>query len=118
MKLVDKTNGKVVAQEVEVADKFWPKFRGLMLRRKFKSGEAILFKFKKPGRYSIHMFFVRFPIDLVYLDISLKFVEIHKGIKPWRFYRPKSASSYLVELPAGVVDAFNIKIGHVFRLAQ
>ncbi len=116
MKIVDKTNGKIVAEEVKVADSFWTKFRGLMFRKNFKCGEAMVFDFKKPARYSIHMFFVRFPIDLVYLDGSSKVVEIREGIRPWRFYRPKSKSSSLMELPAGTVEKFGIKIGHDFVL--
>lgn len=113
MRLVDKNN-VVVATEVELADTFWKRFRGLMLRRSFPRGGALLFEFKRPGRYGIHMFFVRFPIDLVYLDSKFRVVELRAKIKPWRVYRPKSAAKYLVELPHGTISRSRISPGHKF----
>jgi hypothetical protein len=114
MKLFDKTTGKTVARDVELANTFWSRFRGLMLRRKFPQGKALLFVFKKPGHYPIHMSFVRFTIDLVYLDNRFKVVEVREMLRPWRLYSPKSQATYLAELPAKTVSKFNIKIGHQF----
>jgi len=68
MRLIDETAGKVLANRVELADTFWRRFSGLMLSRRFPRGSALLFRLPKPCRYSIHMFFVRFPIDILYLD--------------------------------------------------
>lgn len=116
MKLVDRTTGKTVAREVEVANTFWSRFRGLMLRRRFHPGKAILFQFKKPGRHAVHMFLVKFSIDLLYLDQRFKIVEIREALKPWRFYRPKHPASHLVELPAGSVRKLGIHRGHRLEL--
>jgi hypothetical protein len=82
-----------------------------MLKGKFREGEALLFVFKKPGRNSIHMFFMRFPIDLMYLDPSYTVVEIGRGLKPWRLHLSKVDSKYLAELPAGTLDRFKVKLG-------
>ncbi|MEW5995923.1 MAG: DUF192 domain-containing protein [Candidatus Zixiibacteriota bacterium] len=100
-----------MARKIEVADTFWKRFRGLMMRQKLPEGEGMLFKFNNPGRYGIHMFFMRFPIDLVYLDSGFRVVELKEKIKPWRLYRPKNKASYLVELPAGTINGAKIKIG-------
>lgn len=116
MRLVDRTTGKLLASEVELADTFWRRFRGLMLRGKFPRGAALLFSFHKPGRYGVHMFFVRFPIDLVYLDSGFKVVEVRARLKPWRFYRPKIAVSHLIELPAGAIPRARVEIGHKISL--
>lgn len=116
MKPANKSTAKLVLSEAEVADSFWKRFRGLMLRRKFPRGGALLFKFKKPGRYSIHMFFMRFPIDLVYLDFGFKVVETRERLKPWRVYMPKNKSQYLLELPEGTVSRLKIKIGQKIPL--
>lgn len=112
MRLVDETTKKVIASEVELADSFWRRFRGLMFRRKFPPGKAMLFDFKKLGRHGVHMSFMWFPIDLVYLDSDFKVVEVRARLKPWRFYRPKALAKYLIELPAGVVDRTRIRVGH------
>ncbi|HDI13002.1 MAG TPA: DUF192 domain-containing protein [Hadesarchaea archaeon] len=116
--LVDETTGIMLASEVELADTFWKKFRGLMFRRSFPRGNAILFKFGRSGRHSVHTFCVRFPIDLVYLDHKFSVVEVRAGLRPWRFYRPKSASRYLLELPAGTVTRKKIRAGHKIALKQ
>lgn len=110
------STGDVVLGEVEVADSFWKRFRGLMLRRKFPIGSALLFKFRKPGRYGIHMFFMWFPIDLVYMDSGFRVVEIRERLKPWRVYMPKNRAQYLLELPAGTVARLEIKIGRKISL--
>lgn len=112
MRLIDKTTGKVIASRVELADTFWRRFRGLMFRSKLQRGSAMLFSLPRPGRYSIHMFFVRFPIDLLYLDSRFVVVELRAGLKPWRVHRPKAIANYLIELPAGTIARSNVKIGH------
>lgn len=112
MRLVDENSGKVVASEVELADTFWKRLRGLMFRRRFPQGKAMLFKFKKPGRHGIHMFFMRFEIDLVYMDSRFRVVDMKAGIKRWRIYRPKANASYLIELPAGTIHRAGVRVGH------
>jgi hypothetical protein len=116
MHLINHATGAVLADEVEVADTFWKRFRGLMFRRRFPWGKALLFKPPKPGRYRIHMFFVRFPIDLLYLDSRYTVVELRPRLKPWRTHRPKALSNYIVELPAGSISRFHIKKGHKLAL--
>jgi len=116
MRLIDKTTGKVLASKVELADTFWRRFRGLMFRRKFPKSSAVLFKLPKSGRYGIHMFFVRFPIDLLYLDSRFVVVEFRAGLKPWRTHKPKADVNYLVELPAGTLSRLKVKIGHKIEL--
>jgi len=116
MRLIDKTTGEVLANRVELADTFWRRFRGLMFRRRFPRGSAIFFKLHKPGRYGIHMFFVKFPIDLIYLDSKFVVVELRVGLKPWRTHRPKAITNYLIELPAGTISRLKVKIGHKIAL--
>ena len=79
-------------------------------------GSALLFTTPKPGRYSIHMFFVRFPIDLIYLDSRFVVVELRKGLRPWRIHRPKTIANYLIELPEGTILHSNVEIGHKVTL--
>ncbi|HID60939.1 MAG TPA: DUF192 domain-containing protein [Hadesarchaea archaeon] len=116
VRLVNKNNGAVIAREVEPADTFWRRLRGLMLRGKFPRGKALLFKFKNPGRHSIHMFFVRFPIDLIYLDSGFRVVEARAWLRPWHLHRPKTVANYLIELPAGTIQRKGISTGHKLSL--
>ncbi len=110
--VVDKNTGKVIASEVMLADSFFRRFRGLMLRKRLREGQAMLFDFKRPGRHGVHMFFVTFPIDLVYLDSGGRVVEIRARLEPWRVHMSKADSSYLLELPAGTADRLKVRLGH------
>jgi len=116
MCLIVRTTGKILAQNVEVADTFWRRFRGLMLRRKFPRGSALLFKLSRPGRYGVHMLFVKFPIDLLYLNENFVVVDICRNLKPWRIHRPKVKASYIVELPAGTISRTRTKLGQKIEL--
>jgi len=117
-KLIDSTTGTVIARRVGLADGFGSRFRGLMLRKRFPGGEALFFDFKKPGRNSVHMFFVRFPIDLLYLDSSFRVVEVRSYLRPWQLHRSRVVSRYLVELPAGTVSRLGMGLGHKIRLEK
>lgn len=116
MRLIVQTAGKILAQNVEVADTFWRRFRGLMLRRRFPRGSALLFKLSRPGRYGVHMFFVRFPIDLLYLNSKFLVIDMCQTLRPWRVHRPKVKANYIVELPAGTISRARIKLGHKLTL--
>ena len=118
MGLVDKNTGIVIARDVRTADSFFGRFRGLMLKGKLRQGEALFFTFKKPGRNSVHMFFMRFPIDVVYLVSSSTVVEIRGLLKPWRLHVSKVDSKYLVELPAGTASRLKVKLGHKMSLEK
>ncbi|MBA7625274.1 hypothetical protein ES703_32701 [subsurface metagenome] len=116
MRLVDRNTGKILVSEIELADTFWRRFRGLMFRRKFQRGKALMFKFSKPSRYAVHMWFVWFPIDLIYLDSGFRVVELRAGLKSWRFYRPKAIVNYLIEAPVGTISRAGVKVGHKISL--
>ena len=116
--MIDRTTGRVLANRVKLADTFWRRFRGLMFRREFHRGQALLFNLKKPGRYGVHMFFVRFPIDLLYLNSNFSVIEVRSALCPWRIHRPKVKASYIVELPAGTISRARIKLEHKLTLRK
>jgi len=117
-RLVDRMTGKVLADKVELAETFWRRFLGLMFRRNFRKGQALLFKLAKSGRYGVHMFFVRFPIDLLYLNQNFVVVDIRRELRPWRIHRPKVKANYIVELPAGTISLTRTKLGHKLALRK
>jgi uncharacterized membrane protein (UPF0127 family) len=70
--------------------------KGLLGRRELPSGEGILLK---PAS-SVHMAFMRFPIDAVFLDSDLRVVKIASDLRPWRAAASRGAKAVL-ELPSG-----------------
>jgi uncharacterized membrane protein (UPF0127 family) len=89
-------DGTVVCAKCKLAETFWLKFRGLMLRSSLPADEGILFR---PAG-SIHMFFMRFPIDVVFCDRDLRVVKVVRALKPWRTAAARRAK-VTIELAAG-----------------
>lgn len=89
-------NGDVVCDRCVVADSPVSRMKGLLGRSELRSGEGLLLR---PAS-AIHTFFMRFPIDAVFLDRDWRIVGISDGVAPWRTAGRKGAKAVL-ELPAG-----------------
>lgn len=97
--------GEVVLPDAALADTFFKRWRGLMLRRRLAEGEGLLFTFRRENRSetAIHMFFVAFPIAAVWLDTQGVVVDA-KLAKPWRpYYAPARPARYLIEAPPSLL---------------
>ena len=81
-----------------------------MFSKPLKKGNAIVLVSPKQGilETTIHMLFVFFPLDIIWLDKNKKVVDIHKNVKPFTFAAPKKPAKYIIELPCGISS--NIKI--------
>jgi hypothetical protein len=112
-RVVCEETGAVLAEDCELALTTWQRFRGLMLRGQLPAGAGMLF----PHCSSIHMFFMRFPVDLVYLDREGQVVKIVRGLKPWRISLCPGARSTL-ELPAGTIERVGLEVGQVVYTEQ
>jgi uncharacterized membrane protein (UPF0127 family) len=65
---------------------------------------------------SIHMFFMRFPLDVAFLDREGSVVRAYHGIRPWRATRIVRGARTAVELPAGTLAAAGVDRGSMLRL--
>lgn len=101
VRLVHEPTGRVLGDRIQVADTFWTRFRGLMLRRPLQPGEGLLIE----PCSSIHMLFMRFPIDAVFLDADGAVIEIAARVKPWLGIATAKGARAVVELPAGAAAA-------------
>jgi uncharacterized membrane protein (UPF0127 family) len=108
----------VIAENVEVAEGFFHKMRGLMLRGSLPRNSCLLMIFEKPGKHGIWMPLMRFPIDIIFLDSQKKVAGLHKRVRPisfrkrtWRVYYPEKHAKYVIELPAETVKRKNIAAG-------
>lgn len=98
--------GTVIAEQAQVATGLWSRFWGLMGRRELARGSGILIA----PCSSIHMFFMRFPIDVVFLDRDDVVVKIVHSIRPWRLAMGGGGKKAL-ELPAGTAIAVHVTEG-------
>jgi uncharacterized membrane protein (UPF0127 family) len=98
-----KAGGQVVCARCELADSSLKRMRGLLGRTGLEPGEGMLFR---PAG-SIHMFFMRFPIDAVFCDRDLVVVGVERDLQPWRMAGRKGAK-VVVELPVGGADGVEV----------
>ena len=93
--------------EVKVCKTSFSQSLGLMFSRK-NNARALLFEFEKEKKVPLHMFFVFYPIDVLYLNEdnegNKRVVELKEDFKPFTFYFPKNKAKYVVELPANSVN--------------
>ncbi len=97
-----KFNNKVVSR-AKILDSFFSRFKGLMFSKKLNKSESLIFVLDSESRFNsmIHMLFVFFSIDVVFLDSSKKVVDVRKAYPFISFILPKAKSKYVIEMNAG-----------------
>lgn len=105
------SDARVVCARCTVANSPWRRLRGLMGRRSLDAGEGLLLR---PSS-SVHTCFMRFPIDIVFLDRDLTVLDIAPAVRPWRA-RGKRGARAVLELGAGEADRLAIRAGEQFTL--
>lgn len=100
------TAESIVCERCLVADNPWLRLRGLLGRSSLASGEGLLLR--RSG--SIHMFFMRFAIDAVFLDRDDEVISVCESVRPWRVAARRGARAVL-ELSEGEVRARGIEPG-------
>jgi uncharacterized membrane protein (UPF0127 family) len=106
-------DGTVICPQCIVAKTPLRRMKGLLGREDLPPGEGILLA---PAS-SIHMLFMRFPIDAVFLDRDLVVRKVVPGLKPWRLASARGSKS-VVELAAGEADRHGIAPGQQLTLEE
>jgi len=101
----------VICERCEIPESAFGRARGLLGRDGLDPGAGMLID--RAG--SVHMFFMRFPIDVVFLDRDWRVVGVRHGLRPWRMAAARRAVAAL-ELPAGTAAAAGIEAGDVLAL--
>jgi uncharacterized membrane protein (UPF0127 family) len=109
---LETAEGREVAAHVEVAGSFLRRGLGLMFRRELPEGHGLAIT----PCSSIHMHFMRFPLDVAFLDAEGRVVRAYHGIRPWRISRIVRGARSALELPAGTLAAAGVERGTVLRL--
>src|SRR3954452_16538854 len=91
-----KEDGDVVCAQLSLATSPFARMRGLLGRSGLAPDQGMLFR---PAG-SIHMFFMRFPIDAVFCDRDLVVLKVARELRPWRTAACRGAK-VVVELAAG-----------------
>ena len=103
----------MVCERCVLADSVLARTKGLLGRRSLPPGEGLLLE---PAA-SIHMFFMRFPIDAVFLDRELNVLKVVADLKPWRM-AGKRGARFVLELAAGEAARRGLEPGQRLVLAE
>lgn len=104
--------GIAVADRVAVAEGFTARFMGLMGRAGLPDGDGLCIQ----KCNSIHMFFMRFALDVAFVDGDGKVLFALHAIRPWRVSRLVFGSKAAIELPAGTLSRHGVVKGSVLRM--
>jgi hypothetical protein len=109
----NKSKESLIAKKAKVADNFFLRLAGLMFRKSIDYDTALIF-YHAP---SIHTFFMRFPIDVVFLDKDMRVVKVVLALKPARIvFCPKAAVT--IELAPYKTSKNPIETGDILELSS
>jgi len=109
----NRTRSTILAQQAAVANTPALRNRGLLKHTHLPAGEGLWIV----PTQSIHMFFMRFAIDVVYLNKAKQVVKLVENLKPWRASLCWSAHSVL-ELPVGVIASTGTRKGDLLEFEK
>jgi uncharacterized membrane protein (UPF0127 family) len=107
MKLVNKTQNKLIAQDLKLATGFKDRLVGMMGRKNFPEGYAL--KLEKCNW--VHTCFMRTPIDLIFLDKKGEVKQIIWKLSEWRFSPFVWSADSVIEIPSGRIDTHSVSLG-------
>ncbi|WP_042460932.1 DUF192 domain-containing protein [Neobacillus dielmonensis] len=97
----------VIPYEIKSADSFFSRLKGLMLRKEPIMNEGLWIV---PCN-AVHMFFMKFPIDVVLLNEQKEVVGLYADLQPWKITKPLKTAYSTLELPAGTINRLEIDLG-------
>ena len=107
MRIKNKKKRTLLARNAKICTSIISKSFGLMFSKK----KPLIFIFKKEKINPLHMFFVFYPIDVLFLNKNKIVVEIKENFRPFSFYAPKNKSKYIIELPKNTIKETKTKLG-------
>ena len=102
---------RCIADKVEEAADFMSRLRGLMLRKSLPEGGGLLLR----NCGAIHCCFMRFTIDVVYLDKQMKVID-KETVRPWCIGKIVKGAKHVLELAEG--QAETVEIGGYIRMEE
>jgi uncharacterized protein len=107
MRLLHPRSGRVLAERLAVPRSFVGRGWGLMFKQALEPGLGMWIV----PCSGIHMFFMNFPIDAVFLDRERRVVRVCPNLKPWRIVPIVYGAHSVLELPANTVGGLGLERG-------
>ncbi|MGH9428921.1 MAG: DUF192 domain-containing protein, partial [Terriglobia bacterium] len=114
MQAFNVTQQRTLARVLTVADSFFRSLIGLMGRPGLEAGHGLWIV---PCQ-SVHTFWMRFPIDVVFLDQHHTVIHLVESLRPFRISKHLSKASSVIELPVGAIRATGTQMGDEIQIAE
>jgi uncharacterized protein len=103
-------DGQILFDRMRFARSSRSRLRGLLGRRSLPEGEGLAFREK-----SIHMFFMRMPLDIVFCDAEMEIIRIVPELRPWRTAGARRAR-YALEIGPGEAARLGLHAGMTLKV--
>jgi uncharacterized membrane protein (UPF0127 family) len=112
MKAINRTRDSMLGERIELAERWFARGNGLIGRKRLRDGEGMLFK-KRPLEpfMWMHMLFMSFAIDVLFLDGKNVVIELNPNLRPWRVSSLVVGAHKVLELPMGTCERTSTKVG-------
>ena len=107
MIVTNKDRNTTLGEAIVVAKSAAQRVRGLLGRDCLEDGEGLLFKYC----YSLHTFFMSFPIDVLFMDSNGKVLKAAAAVKPFRLVAAPLKAHFALELPDGAILQSGTRVG-------
>lgn len=107
MRVFNQTQNALLLTRARLADSFWLRLRGLLGRSSLEPGEGLILV----GEKSIHTLFMKFPIDVVYVDKTYRVIRTDVNMVPYRLGPFVAQSAYVLEMSVGMINHTATEVG-------
>ena len=111
--IINKTKNTIIAKDYIICKNLLSKILGLMFTLKPKT---LLFSWGKEKKRNIHMFFVFFPIDVLWLNKEKEVISIKEKLMPFSLAKVSKPAKYIIELPQGIIKRTKTEIYDLIKI--
>ncbi len=113
-KAIVEESGKILADKIAIADSLGARAKGLLGKKELDDGQGLLIR----PCSSIHMFFMKIPIDVLFLAKDGRIIKVAKGLRPWRLCGCWIGCYMVLELKKGTIDIIEDIMGKHIKLVK
>ena len=113
-RLRESNSGRVVLKRLEVGQGVWQRSVGLIGRASLAPDSGL---WLEPCN-GVHTWFMRYAIDVVYLDRTGIVLHVAANVRPWRLCLPMKGCRSILELPSGAAERIGILVGSRYEIDE
>jgi uncharacterized membrane protein (UPF0127 family) len=99
LKILNSARNTILAEHAQLADTFVSRMVGLLKHNHLSQGEGLVIT----RCQQIHMFFMRFPIDAIFINAKDEVIGLVEHIRPWQLSPIFWNATRVIELPSGKI---------------